>query len=502
MLRSCCSRRDRCRSALCLTVAWSGAARARAGSSAGRPARACRCPPSISVGGGPHRSARALAEDRRAARARRGRCGAGGDRGVAERPAEGAVDRRERPGAGHAHRQRERRFTRAVRQGQRSSVQIRYTTTPASSGCACWPAPRAALLLEAECMAMHAGERARSGAAPARRCSPARRSCAATTTTSCAAARCCTPTSPMLAPAAMAAPGDVGGRPAASSGSAWRSPTAARSICRQSAVHWEIARMLLDFVVPRGERPRRRPAATTMVRQWYRATAAWMQLREDHDKLHLDRARAHLPGRSRHPLPERLPARDLRGRADPDRGALGRPADRRDLDVGIRAGRAARGGSVLPARARAQARPCARRGCATGACSRVLGQARRGGRRAAARGGRARPSRRSLYYAQLFLGAEEEALGNRDAARAAYEQAAATRLRWRSRRCSRSASSRGATAIAPARCARSIGCSRFPDEDRDRARRSLVVVSRRRRRATPTICSTRCGSRIATERLQ
>ena len=29
-----------------------------------------------------------------------------------------------------------------------------------------------------------------------------------------------------------------------------------------------------------------------------------------------------------------------------------------------------------------------------------------------------------LYYAELFLGAEEEALGNRDAARAAYERAA------------------------------------------------------------------------------
>ena len=29
-----------------------------------------------------------------------------------------------------------------------------------------------------------------------------------------------------------------------------------------------------------------------------------------------------------------------------------------------------------------------------------------------------------LYYAELFLGAEEEALGNRDAARVAYEQAA------------------------------------------------------------------------------
>jgi predicted Zn-dependent protease len=33
--------------------------------------------------------------------------------------------------------------------------------------------------------------------------------------------------------------------------------------------------------------------------------------------------------------------------------------------------------------------------------------------------------RQLLYYAELFLGREEEALGNRDAARVAYEQAAA-----------------------------------------------------------------------------
>ena len=32
-----------------------------------------------------------------------------------------------------------------------------------------------------------------------------------------------------------------------------------------------------------------------MVRQWYRATAAWMQSTEDHDLLHLDRARQLFP---------------------------------------------------------------------------------------------------------------------------------------------------------------------------------------------------------------
>jgi hypothetical protein len=32
-----------------------------------------------------------------------------------------------------------------------------------------------------------------------------------------------------------------------------------------------------------------------MIRQWYRATAAWMQAVEEHDTAHLDRARALFP---------------------------------------------------------------------------------------------------------------------------------------------------------------------------------------------------------------
>lgn len=62
----------------------------------------------------------------------------------------------------------------------------------------------------------------------------------------------------------------------------------------QIATHWELARMLLDYVKPRdGDRPA--PGRDTMVRDWYRATAAWMQSREDHDTVHLDRARDIFP---------------------------------------------------------------------------------------------------------------------------------------------------------------------------------------------------------------
>ncbi|MDQ2944122.1 MAG: hypothetical protein M3R21_10705, partial [Candidatus Dormibacteraeota bacterium] len=61
-----------------------------------------------------------------------------------------------------------------------------------------------------------------------------------------------------------------------------------------SAVHWDIARLALDQVKPPGsERPA--PERDGMVRAWYRATGAWMQYREDHDTIHLDRARKIFP---------------------------------------------------------------------------------------------------------------------------------------------------------------------------------------------------------------
>ncbi len=52
----------------------------------------------------------------------------------------------------------------------------------------------------------------------------------------------------------------------------------------RGAMHWEIARVLLDAV-----------GSDTMVRSWYRATAAWMQNRNYHDPVHLARARGVFP---------------------------------------------------------------------------------------------------------------------------------------------------------------------------------------------------------------
>jgi len=63
---------------------------------------------------------------------------------------------------------------------------------------------------------------------------------------------------------------------------------------RQVAIHWELARMLLDSVKPPGAE-RAAPGRDDMVRDWYRATATWMQDREDYDDMHLDRARQIFP---------------------------------------------------------------------------------------------------------------------------------------------------------------------------------------------------------------
>jgi tetratricopeptide (TPR) repeat protein len=56
----------------------------------------------------------------------------------------------------------------------------------------------------------------------------------------------------------------------------------------QSASHWELARWLLDRILPK-------PGRDPMVRSWYRATTAWMQDREYHDLAHLRQARTVFP---------------------------------------------------------------------------------------------------------------------------------------------------------------------------------------------------------------
>jgi len=62
----------------------------------------------------------------------------------------------------------------------------------------------------------------------------------------------------------------------------------------QTAVHWEIARMLLDAVrASRTAQPA--PGRDTMVRDWYVATAQWMQFNVHYDSNHLSHARQLFP---------------------------------------------------------------------------------------------------------------------------------------------------------------------------------------------------------------
>ncbi|OFW30095.1 MAG: hypothetical protein A3H97_24290 [Acidobacteria bacterium RIFCSPLOWO2_02_FULL_65_29] len=63
---------------------------------------------------------------------------------------------------------------------------------------------------------------------------------------------------------------------------------------RREGFHWDVGRGLLAYVRPRdSERPA--PGRDEMVRQWYVATAAWMQDRGDYDTAHLARARELFP---------------------------------------------------------------------------------------------------------------------------------------------------------------------------------------------------------------
>jgi tetratricopeptide (TPR) repeat protein len=187
-----------------------------------------------------------------------------------------------------------------------------------------------------------------------------------------------------------------------------------------TAVHVELAQMILDNVVPPGE-AKPAPSRDAMVRQWYVATATWMQLHEDHDTHHLDYARSLFPddpdvlflAGTQHAtyatpsIQSAVRAATLPGGlsmdVDSDRGELRRAEGFLRKAVALR-----------PEMAEARLR-----------FGRVLGLLGRHEEAAAElREAKARvtedPQR---YYAALFLGCEEEALGRFDAARDAYAAA-------------------------------------------------------------------------------
>jgi len=188
----------------------------------------------------------------------------------------------------------------------------------------------------------------------------------------------------------------------------------------QSAVHWEIARMLLDAVrSSRTEPPA--PARDAMVREWYIATARWMQFNVHYDLTHLDRARALFPDdreilflsgtqhaiyatpRIQHALKSLVlpPGYAMDAKADVAELRQARTLLRRAVEVD-------------PSFAEARLR--------LGRVLALEGQFAEANRELTV-AERSATDETNRYYAALFLGAVHEATGRFDEARAAYERA-------------------------------------------------------------------------------
>ena len=185
-------------------------------------------------------------------------------------------------------------------------------------------------------------------------------------------------------------------------------------------VNWDIGRKLLDAVrTPRERMPH--PERDRMVHDWYRATAAWMIWNEDHDTKHFDRAREMFPN-----------DRDILFLSGCQHEAYARPLIQSAVQTAVlptgfsieidsarlelrRAESFFRGAlSQDPAHAEARVRL----GRALGLLDRHADAASE--LRAASESPADAEQR---YYSHLFLGAEEEALGRFEAARASYGRA-------------------------------------------------------------------------------
>jgi tetratricopeptide (TPR) repeat protein len=191
---------------------------------------------------------------------------------------------------------------------------------------------------------------------------------------------------------------------------------------RQTAVHWEIARMLLDFVIPKGM-DRVEPQRDAMVLAWYRSTSAWMQLHEDHNELHLTRGLRIFPDDPDLLFLAGCQKETFAGAAM--HAAVGSAALPTGITVGVNSVQAELRESERFLRRALEVKPSFVE--ARMHYGRVLGAL---GKHTDAvvelrRAGEELTEPELSYHAHLFLGAEEDAVGNREAARVSYEQAAA-----------------------------------------------------------------------------
>jgi tetratricopeptide (TPR) repeat protein len=187
-----------------------------------------------------------------------------------------------------------------------------------------------------------------------------------------------------------------------------------------AAVHWEIAYALLDRI-PTGQKPA--PQEDPTVRQWYHATIAYLQDTAMHDSVHFDRALRLFPndaevlfqaGCLHETLASSRVQAVLRSATIPSGLVMSFGSERAELEAAERFFRRAL--TVDPSRQEARLR-----------LGRVLALLDRHEQAAA----ELRQVTDDVdhvalrYYTALFLGREEEMLGRRDAAREAYERAAA-----------------------------------------------------------------------------
>jgi len=189
----------------------------------------------------------------------------------------------------------------------------------------------------------------------------------------------------------------------------------------QPDLHWEFGRKLMDLVAAPGS-VKPAPGGDAMVRRWYIATSAWMQLGGHHENSHMNRGREIFPD---DPELAMLSGAQHEAYATPSVQTAVRSAflptgvrldvgsersELRDAEKDLR-----RAIELRPDFAEAQVR-----------LGRVLHQTGRDAEAVAhlTRGLDATRDSLLLYYGFLFLGAAQEKLGQFDTAKAAYERAA------------------------------------------------------------------------------
>jgi tetratricopeptide (TPR) repeat protein len=188
----------------------------------------------------------------------------------------------------------------------------------------------------------------------------------------------------------------------------------------QSEVHWSIARRLLDQVSQTGS-TKPAPERDAMVRLWYVATAAWMQIEGHHDNTHLERGREIFPddadllflvGAQHEAYASRPIQTAVRSALLPTGIRLDVGSERSELREAEKYLR--RAVEIKPGFADAHLR-----------LGRVLALMGRGAEASRELVVALESTDENLlrYYGSLFRGSVEDALGHRDVAQASYEQA-------------------------------------------------------------------------------